>query len=206
MAERVAPLIQSGLVAICPPIEMELVYGARNTADCDNIHEWCRGFERLFIPDQVWDRAVEIQAILVKQSEHRTVRMPDIVIAATAERHSVKVLHYDRDFDRIAKVTGQRTEWVVPPGEADLPNIANRALRECVDIRQAGREVTPPMADAAGQQAQPGVSASLFRPMVGMPRLTPGSFGLRPDSQASPALVRRWLRISASATRWCGAP
>jgi hypothetical protein len=29
------------------------------------------------------------------------------------------VLHYDKDFDRIAEVTAQPTEWVVPPGSAD---------------------------------------------------------------------------------------
>ena len=41
--------------------------------------------------------------------------------------------------------------------------------------------------------------------MVGRPRLTPGSFGVRPASQASPARVRRWLIGSPSALRWCGA-
>lgn len=29
------------------------------------------------------------------------------------------VLHYDGDFDMIASLTGQPTEWVVPPGSAD---------------------------------------------------------------------------------------
>jgi len=33
-----------------------------------------------------------------------------------AERHSVTVLHYDDDFDRLAEVSGVRTEWVVPRG------------------------------------------------------------------------------------------
>jgi hypothetical protein len=28
-------------------------------------------------------------------------------------------LHYDADFDRIAAVTGQRCEWVVPAGSID---------------------------------------------------------------------------------------
>jgi len=31
----------------------------------------------------------------------------------------VRVLHYDRDFDLIAEVTGQPVEWVVPYGTAD---------------------------------------------------------------------------------------
>lgn len=28
-------------------------------------------------------------------------------------------IHYDGDYDMIAAVTGQPTEWVVPPGAAD---------------------------------------------------------------------------------------
>jgi hypothetical protein len=34
-------------------------------------------------------------------------------------RFSLVVLHYDADYDRIAEVTGQPAEWVVPPGTAD---------------------------------------------------------------------------------------
>lgn len=119
VAARVNPLIEKGLLAICPAIEMELIVGARNPADCIDIREWFLGFERLTTPDWVWDRAIEVQCALVDKSEHRTVRLPDLVIAATAERHGAALLHYDRDFDRIAEVTGQPTEWVVPPGEAD---------------------------------------------------------------------------------------
>jgi hypothetical protein len=26
------------------------------------------------------------------------------------------VLHYDADFDRLAELTGQSVQWVVPPG------------------------------------------------------------------------------------------
>ena len=40
----------------------------------------------------------------------------DLMIAAAAEAHGLTVLHYDADFDRIAKVTRQPTEWVVPRG------------------------------------------------------------------------------------------
>ena len=44
--------------------------------------------------------------------------LPELSIA---ERHNVTVLHYDADFDTIAAVTGQLTEWVVPRGQADGP-------------------------------------------------------------------------------------
>jgi hypothetical protein len=38
------------------------------------------------------------------------------VVAAVAEQHEGTVLHYDHDFDDIAKITGQKTEWIVPRG------------------------------------------------------------------------------------------
>jgi predicted nucleic acid-binding protein len=47
------------------------------------------------------------------------VKIPDLLIAATAEKAGLTVLHYDRDYDRIAEVTGQPTEWVVEAGAAD---------------------------------------------------------------------------------------
>jgi len=42
--------------------------------------------------------------------------LPDLLIAAVAERERVTVFHYDGDYELIAKVTGQPTHWVVPPG------------------------------------------------------------------------------------------
>jgi hypothetical protein len=42
--------------------------------------------------------------------------VPDLLIAATGEVYGAAVVHYDRDFDAIAAVTGQPVEWIVPPG------------------------------------------------------------------------------------------
>ncbi len=61
-------------------------------------------------------RTLEIQALLAERSQHRGVSVPDLLIAACAERAGLVVLHYDADFDRIARVTGQPTRWVVPRG------------------------------------------------------------------------------------------
>jgi len=41
------------------------------------------------------------------------------LIAATAERHGVTVLHYDHEYDLIASMTGQAARWVVRRGTAD---------------------------------------------------------------------------------------
>lgn len=59
-----------------------------------------------------WQRARE----LWHRGQQRAVGLPDLLVAAVAERHRVTVLHYDKDFDLIAAVTGQPTTWVVAPG------------------------------------------------------------------------------------------
>ncbi len=48
----------------------------------------------------------------------RAVKIPDLLIAAAAERAGFPLVHYDGDFDRIATITGQPTSWVIPAGTA----------------------------------------------------------------------------------------
>jgi predicted nucleic acid-binding protein len=46
-------------------------------------------------------------------------KVPDLLIAAVAEAASLTVLHSDADFDHIAAVTGQPTQWIVERGSID---------------------------------------------------------------------------------------
>ena len=62
------------------------------------------------------DRAIEVQGELCDRGQHRGVPITDLIVAAAAEQAGLTVLHYDHDFDLIAEVTGQPTEWVVPRG------------------------------------------------------------------------------------------
>lgn len=55
-------------------------------------------------------RAVEVQQSLADRGMHRAPSIPDILIAAVAERSGLTVLHNDKDFDLIADVTGQAVE------------------------------------------------------------------------------------------------
>jgi predicted nucleic acid-binding protein len=64
----------------------------------------------------VLDRAVEVQDALAARSQQRGAKIADLLVAAAAEAAQLVVLHYDRDFDLIASVTGQPTEWIVPAG------------------------------------------------------------------------------------------
>jgi len=64
----------------------------------------------------ILDRAVDVQDALARKSQQRGAKIADSLIAAAAESAALVILHYDRDFDLIAGVTGQPTEWIVPPG------------------------------------------------------------------------------------------
>ncbi|MET8040330.1 PIN domain-containing protein [Micromonospora sp. NPDC005215] len=69
--------------------------------------------------DEVWDRAVDVQVQALHKGDQPALSMADLLIAATAERHGVTVLHDDSDFDLITAITRQPTAWVVPAGTAD---------------------------------------------------------------------------------------
>jgi predicted nucleic acid-binding protein len=105
--------------AICALTALELGYGARNRAEHDALMESLRGFPWVPITETAWATALRTQAALTTRAQHRGIHVPDLLVAAAAQEHGLTVLHYDHDFDRIAKVTGQPVEWVVPAGTAD---------------------------------------------------------------------------------------
>ncbi|WP_329317726.1 PIN domain nuclease [Streptomyces sp. NBC_01262] len=113
------PLDNAGLLAVCGAVELEVMHSARSKADAERIRGEMRGFDWLPTPDEAWDRALDVQTRLIAAGNWKALSVSDLVIAATAERNGVTVLHYDGDYDMIASVTGQPTRWVVPAGTAD---------------------------------------------------------------------------------------
>ncbi|MBA3523152.1 MAG: PIN domain nuclease [Geodermatophilaceae bacterium] len=118
VAARFSPLVEAGLVATCGVIDLEMLYSCRSGQEHRLVRAQRGGLEWLAMPDEVWDRAMTVQGGLAARGNHRAASLPDLLIAATAERHAVTVLHYDGDYDLIARVTGQLAEWVVPRGSA----------------------------------------------------------------------------------------
>jgi predicted nucleic acid-binding protein len=115
----VVPLIDRGLVATCSVVDLEIGYTARSRVEYEDVMDERSGFERLDMDQDVWDAAAATQRSLAADGRLRAVGIPDLLIAATAACHGVTVLHYDRDFDHIASVTGQPVEWVLPAGSVD---------------------------------------------------------------------------------------
>ena len=117
VATALGPLIEAGLVATCGVIEFELGWATRSGAELDQLRvDRDLGYEWLPTLDEDWRRALEVQAELWRAGQVRAVGLPDLLVAAVAERERVTVLHYDNDYDLIAKITGQPARWVVPRG------------------------------------------------------------------------------------------
>jgi predicted nucleic acid-binding protein len=117
VASALAPLIESGLVATCGVIEFELGWATRGSAELDELRtDRDAGYEWLATHDEDWRRALDVQASLWRSGRMRAVGLPDLLIAAVAERERVAVLHYDGDYDLITEITGQPARWVVPRG------------------------------------------------------------------------------------------
>ena len=117
VAARLAPLILEGEVATCGVIELEVLYSARSERDLIATRALrATAFPRVAMSEEDFLRAEGMIAQLAKTGHHRAVSLPDLLIAAVAERSRLIVLHYDADFDLIANVTRQRTEWVAPKG------------------------------------------------------------------------------------------
>jgi predicted nucleic acid-binding protein len=112
-----APLVEHGLIATCGITELVVLFSARGQADCGQVAADRRhAYEWLPTEDGDLRRALSVQAELSARGQLGTVPLPDLIIAAVAERHRVCVLHYDGDYERVAQITGQVTRWVVPEG------------------------------------------------------------------------------------------
>lgn len=103
-------------VAVCEMVALEMLYPTRNLVRWDELRRrLATAYRWLSVTNDAMGRAIEVQGLLTARGHHR-VSLPDLIIAATAELGAATVLHYDKDYDLIAAVTEQPTEWVVPRG------------------------------------------------------------------------------------------
>jgi predicted nucleic acid-binding protein len=109
--------ISAGLVAVCPIVELELLYSARSAAHRDEMVDLlASAFAWVPMPERVFTHAADLQAALTMRALHRCASAVDLLVAATAGLHALTLVHYDRDFDQITKITGQPAAWLAPAG------------------------------------------------------------------------------------------
>jgi hypothetical protein len=116
VGSRLLPLLEAGLVARCTPTDLEAGFSSTSLASHRSMRRYRSAWPFVAIDQMVLDRAVEVQDELAKLGQQRGAKIADLLIAAAAEASGLVVLHYDGDFDRIAGVTGQPCQWVVPAG------------------------------------------------------------------------------------------
>ncbi|WP_236791183.1 PIN domain nuclease [Amycolatopsis sp. GM8] len=116
--EVVAPLLEQRQLARCSMSDLELGFSARNAREWDDIHRAAGFFELVETGQHDFEQARRVQRALAGLG-FKGRKVPDLLIAAVAERAELTVLHYDRDFDLIAEATGQPARWVVERGSID---------------------------------------------------------------------------------------
>lgn len=114
--QRVESLLLDGRLATCQMSAMEFLNNASSPRDYELLWGVVHTQRWIDVDTSAMNRAMDVHRKLAKQSRHRNFALPDLVIAAAAELNGATVLHYDVDYDRIAAVTGQPVEWVVPRG------------------------------------------------------------------------------------------
>lgn len=104
--------IERGLVHLSTITRLEIGYSAREGS------AGRREFELpplslmpiLHLTPAMEDRAFEVQMHLADRGLHRAPSIPDLLIAAAAEKAGLTVLAVDKDFELIASLTGQPVE------------------------------------------------------------------------------------------------
>jgi len=111
------PLAMAGRVGRACISDLEVGFSARSASEWDSLHRALSAFQPVETEARHVQRALQVQRLLAARSQ-RGRKVPGLLVAAAAEEAGLTVLHYDADFDRIAAVTGQACEWVVPSGSS----------------------------------------------------------------------------------------
>jgi len=107
-----AARIERGLVRIVTVTRLEVGYSARSGPDlrADLRRPPLAAMPVEYQTPAIEDRAVEVLTLLADRGQHRAPSIPDLIVAATAELVGLTVLHLDKDFEIIARITGQPLE------------------------------------------------------------------------------------------------
>jgi predicted nucleic acid-binding protein len=119
VADRWSALIEHDELALCEPVALEILYSARGRAEFKQIAEELEGVRMLSLGTGSMTRARRTQAKLAERGQHPGPKPMDLLIAAAAESHGAVLLHYDRHFDAVVRVTGQPAEWLAKRGSLD---------------------------------------------------------------------------------------
>jgi predicted nucleic acid-binding protein len=116
-ADEIADALEEGRIATCLPFLLEAGYSARNSHDHGELIEQLLALPRMQIDEEIERLAIDAQAQLARVGHYRLPPV-DLIVAATAERHELGILHYDGDYDLLREKTNLRfnSVWLAPRG------------------------------------------------------------------------------------------
>lgn len=102
-------------VAVTEPIVLEYLNGARQLAEYDAFSVRLQAAKVIATTPEDWQRALGVHRALAASGpgHQRSVRLVDLIVAAVAERVGHAIVHVDKDYERIASITGQPTRRLV---------------------------------------------------------------------------------------------
>lgn len=103
-------------IATCPMVVMELLWTTQSQREFEDLRRDLDALAKVPNDQGSWDRAMDVWRDLVIQGRHRQVKIPDLLVAASADIAGLPLCHYDGDFDVIATVTGQPVRAIAPIG------------------------------------------------------------------------------------------
>lgn len=115
-AERWSASLLAGQVAVTGVGMLEVLVSSVSANDFAETRADLAAMPRVPVTEAIVDRALDVQGLMVARGTHRAPSPADLILAACAETNGLTVLHYDKDFDLIAEVTGQPMEWIAPQG------------------------------------------------------------------------------------------
>lgn len=106
--------LERGLVSICTVTRLEVGYSARSSGDLRELMSRAPMSALIieYSTQAIEERSLEVQLLLAERGHHRAPSLADLLVAATAELNKLTLLHFDKDFDLIAEITGQPVEWL----------------------------------------------------------------------------------------------
>lgn len=116
--EVIESLASAGRLERALVTDLDVGYSTRNVDEWDRLLSALAAFQLIDTTAAHLQRARQVQRQLAQRSQ-RGRRIPDTAHRCAAEELDLRVVHDDADFDLIAAVTGQRSQWVVPAGSVD---------------------------------------------------------------------------------------
>jgi predicted nucleic acid-binding protein len=103
-------------VLVCDLVILELTRLTPNETRAREVADRLDAFALVPMPTALWRRARELQVALAANGDHRRVPPIDLMIGCAAETAGVPLVHYDRDYERIARVSALEHHWLLPDG------------------------------------------------------------------------------------------